>query len=74
MPDSGGSVEVRDVGVRVHRYQDVCHVRVDLVLHVKIIRRAHKHTVLDTYYTVKKFFDIPVPSRDVTYKSLPSLE
>jgi len=33
VPDGGLGVEVRDVGVRVHRNQDVCHIRVDLVLH-----------------------------------------
>ncbi len=37
MPDGGGSVEVGNVRVGVHRYQDVRHVRVDLVLNNLLI-------------------------------------
>ena len=36
LPNGIGRVEVGYVRVGVHRYQDVRHVRVDLILHINI--------------------------------------
>ena len=35
--DGGAGVEVLDVLVGVHSYQDVCHVSVDLVLGISVL-------------------------------------
>jgi hypothetical protein len=50
-----------------------------ILTYYKFAKGSHKDPFrtpsnLFSVYTVKKFFDIPVPRRDVTYQTLPGWE